>query len=375
MYTVTDRGVLKKVETWSVIVPLHDNDGVAFDKEIVDQVLEEILLDYPGFSVTNTIGYWKGSDQTYVDKNYQILIDAVPNGSSDSSAFFVELKESLQRRLKQEKIYVTKQDSKEELLTFNEFFLEMGLLVTAEDPHNQAKSVVQTLAANFAFVEQRLGYETLLLRRDVSREKVIWERKLCGITLRSEFNDTLPTNINIVAADQYDRLGAALLGEHPVAIIGSYEFLLYTLDRTNPRCLIEVDRFDFTKYSDPYTRSPSGKLIDVKTFIEEFTAGVFIGCLVLREEGFLPKELTVNVGADGSMQRGANDARSMLLVSPAVIPEIAVQQKIIECLGQALEAYEKNSIVPIALAQAKAKNGYFLKRSIVRHAMKHGDAD
>ena len=93
-----------------------------------------------------------------------------------------------------------------------------------------------------------------------------------------------PTNINIVAADQYDRLGAALLGEHPVAIIGSYEFLLYTLDRSNPRCLIEVDRFDFTKYSDPYTRSPSGKLIDVKTFIEEFTAGVFIGCLVLREE-------------------------------------------------------------------------------------------
>ena len=89
MYTVTDRGVLKKVETWSVIVPLHDNDGVAFEKEIVDQVLDEILLDYPGFSVTNTIGYWKASDQTYVDKNYQILtIDAVPNGSSDSSAFF-----------------------------------------------------------------------------------------------------------------------------------------------------------------------------------------------------------------------------------------------------------------------------------------------
>ena len=76
------------------------------------------------------------------------------------------------------------------------------------------------------------------------------------------------------------------------------------------------------------------------------------------------------------MQRGASDARSMLLMSPAVIPEIAVQQKIIECLGQeALEAYEKNSIVPMALAQAKAKNGYFLKRSIVRHAMKHGDGD
>jgi hypothetical protein len=97
MYTVTDNGVLKTLEAWSVIVPLHDNDGNPFERATVDAILQEILLNYPGFSVTSTLGYWKGSEQVFVDRNYQVLIDAVPDPNSDSSKFFANLKGNFRR--------------------------------------------------------------------------------------------------------------------------------------------------------------------------------------------------------------------------------------------------------------------------------------
>src|SRR2546423_6160413 len=111
MYTVTTNGVLKAVESWSVTIPLRDNQGSSFKKEFIDSLLEKILLDYPGFTIISSLGYWKGNDQIYVDQNYQIVIDTVPDNSGDSSEFFSTVKAELQKSLQQEKIYITKQDS------------------------------------------------------------------------------------------------------------------------------------------------------------------------------------------------------------------------------------------------------------------------
>jgi hypothetical protein len=370
MYTVTEAGVLKRVESWSVMLPLKDNDGNAFAKATVDEVLQQILLSYPGFSITNTLGYWKGADQTFIDQNYQVLIDAVPDTKSDSSVFFGKLKQSLQQTLKQEKIYLTKQGAKEELLSFAEFFAEIGVEISGKESIVEAERYAQALASNYAFVQQRLGYETVLVRRDSMMGTIVWERRLCGLILRSEFNDSLPPDIQLIAADQYDRLGAALDASEPFVLIGSYEFLMYSLDRTNPRSLVESCVLRQTEFPNPYTRSPTGELLDVVRFVEQYTASVFVNCLILREEGFLPRELTLNVGSDGSMQRASNGSRSIVMTCAATIPEKAVQVEVIRCLGAILDKNEKSLLDPIAVAQAKAKNAYFLKRSIVRHTMR-----
>jgi len=369
MYTVTDTGVLKTVESWSIVVPLHDNEGNPFEKAVVDNVLQEILLNYPGFSVTNTVGYWKGSGEVFVDRNYQVLIDSVPDNAADSSKFFASLKKELQTRLTQEKVYVTKQDSKQELLSFEEFFAEVGVLVQSTDLKNEAQQVAKRLAQSIDFVIQRLGYETSVLRRDKARKTIVWERRICGVRLRSEFDDTLPVGVRVVAADQFAEVGAALAGEESFAIVGGYEFLLYILDKSNHRCLVDASDIEVDKYRSPYCFSPAGEPLDVKVFVEEFTMSIFTNCVILREEGFLPEEVKVSVGGDGSLQ-WTSPPRSFLMHSPALIPDKEIQMKVIKCLSTALSLYETNAADPIAILQAKAKNCYFLKRAIVRHVLR-----
>jgi hypothetical protein len=368
MYEVRNNGVLKTVETWAVLMPLHDNDGQSFDKATVDTVLQEILLNYPGFSVSNVVGYWKGIERTYVDQNYQILIDTVPDNVQDSSQFFGDLKQELQKRLGQEKIYITRQESKQEFLSFHEFFTEIGIEAQSDDLKTEAARLAKQLASKIDFVLQRLGYETTVLKRDTEQKKIIWERKLCGIKLTSELNDDLPSEMKIVAADQIYQMGDALLGAERFAIIGSYEAVSYILERSNRHSLVDPNDLAEGQVKTRYL-SQAGEPLTVKGFIEEFTGAVFAHCLVLRDEGFLPKEITVNVGKDGSLQIGRNERGTILLYCPAIIPEAIVQEEIIRCLKSAMSRYEDNSIDSIAVLQVKAKNRYFLNRAMVRRSL------
>lgn len=369
MYKVTDAGVLKAVESWCVTIPLYDNDGKPFGESIVDNILREILLSYPGFSITNIKGYWRGSDRTYIDKNYQVVIDTVPDNLSDSSAFFASLKKDLQERLLQEKIYVTKQDSKQELLSFIEFFNEIGVQIASHNVNKEASKIAKQLVNNIDFVLQRLGYETTLLRRDHKLKKIIWERKLCGIKIKSEFDDTYP-DVKIIAADQFIEIGDAMLRESPFVLIGTYEFQSYILEKRNHHNLTEVDSTALGVFKNPYSTSQSGEPLSVIAFIELFTMSVFVNCLILREEGFLPREIRANVGCDGSLQQGDSEIGNILLHCPAVIPDKIVQNEIIRCLDIALNNYELGTLNPIALLQAKAKNSYVLKRAVVRRQLR-----
>lgn len=367
MYKVIDTGVLKTVESWSLIVPLYDNNGKPFERSIVDSILGELLLSYPGFTVTNTLGYWQGTSRLCVERNYQVLIDSVPDDTADSAKFFSNLKKELQERLAQEKIYVTKQDSKQELLSFDEFFKEVGVQVESADLQKEANQLAKRMAQNFSFILQRLGYQTSVLRRDTARKMILWERRICGIKLTSEFNDTLPDGIRVIAADQFEKLGKALASGEPLAIIGSYEFLFYILDTSRHRCLVEASNIQSQDYPNPYCFSPLGEPLSVNRFVEEFTMSLIANWVVLREEGFLPEELKTSVGSDGSLQWSTTPGKSVLLHSPASIPDKEVQLEVIRCLGIALNLYETNSADPIAILQAKARNFYFLKRGIVRH--------
>lgn len=370
MYKITDNGVLKTIETWSVFMPLHDNEGKPFDKSTIDSILQDISLNFPGFTIVNCIGFWKDLNQLYIDKNFQILIDTIPSNVEDSSNFFNSLKEKLCVLLRQEKIYVTKETTKEEFLTFDEFFNEVGLQTYYTKDGTEKKRLAEQLVSRRDFILQRLGYETTVLHRDSDTQKIIWERKLCGVTLKSTLDDPLPKGIKILAADQIDALGDALIGEVSFAIIGHYEFQSYILEKIKYRPLVKAE-IDESAIEDNFQYlSPSGKPFSVKRFVEEFTMTIFSHYITLREEGFLKEEIGVTVGKDGSLQIGSNNYGNFMFYSPAIIPHQLVIDEIIRRLQNAKELYEKNELDPIAVLQAKAKNRYIFNRAILRKILK-----
>lgn len=57
-----------------------------------------------------------------------------------------------------------------------------------------------------------------------------------------------------------------------------------------------------------------------KKFIDEYTTSIFNNWLILFDEGFLPNDISINVGGAGSMQHGKNEKGSVLLHCPAIIP-------------------------------------------------------
>jgi len=330
--------------------------------------LEEILLDFPGFTVANSVGYWKGAERVHVDQNHEVVIDAVPDDVCDSSKFFADLKNELKNRLKQEKVYVTRQGSKEELLSFSEFFDEIGVLSPRDNLEAEAKQIAQQLTKQLSFVLERLGYETTTLRRDRERSKIIWERKLCGIRLKSELVDALPDEVTLIAADQVSELSDAITGESPFAIIGGYEYQAFILETQSRHSLVEI-RPHVLDIQTGYSIG-AGEAVPAKRIIEEFVAAVLTNCIALRDEGFLPQEIKINVGKDGSMQSASNGKTNVLLHSPAILPSKLIQEEILRCLVEVLERNEVNALDPIAVMQAKATHSYIVVRALVRRALK-----
>lgn len=231
MYSVTENGVLKKIETWQVIIPLHDNSGEPFEETTIESILDDITLSFPGLTMVNCTGRWRGPDRVYIDKNLQVLIDALPMSSEESASYFVGLKGDLQTRLKQEKIYVTKEVSKEEMISFQEFFAEIGVEAEVASDDKAKRQLAQQFVSRLDFVMQRLGYQTLSIRRDRQAKKVTWERLLCGIRLTSVLDDPYPDDVTIFAADQIEHHASNLFSDSACVVIGHYEFQRYAVER------------------------------------------------------------------------------------------------------------------------------------------------
>jgi hypothetical protein len=369
MYSITATGINKKLETWQLIIPLNDNFGNKFTQTQIDEVLENIALTFPGYTVVSCMGFWKDQKQTYKDENYQVLIDTLSSDSDETTAFFSNLKDDLCKTLGQEKIYVTKTANKEELISFKEFFSELGLEVQykiGDDEANQ--KLAQQIVTSQEFVFKRLAYETLVLQRNPETKKIIWERKICGIRLRSEFDDNLPEEIILCGADQINELGNAIFGDKDIVIIGDYEYQKYILEKISYRPLVETKSENFNNETAFVDRE--GNTINTKKFIELFSMSVFNNYVVLREENFTSKEIRINVGKDGSLQIGENKVNGNYLLScPAIINDANVQQEIIRCLEEAMIKFESNQLDTIALLQTKARNYFIKKRAILRKAI------
>src|ERR1017187_10018414 len=172
MYSIQNSGILKRIETWHVIIPKHDNDGKPFDQQTIESILQEITLTFPGFTLVNCTGCWEDGGRVYRDDNIEVLIDVLPSTVDAATEFFNRLKQDLQARLNQKKIYVTKESSKEEFRTFDEFFDEIGIEPNSTGDEEGKKRAAIKFIEQIDFVLKRLSYETIALQRDFQNRKI-----------------------------------------------------------------------------------------------------------------------------------------------------------------------------------------------------------
>jgi hypothetical protein len=372
MYKVSADGVLKHVETWHLVLPLHDNNKNAFPKELLDSVIDRIADSFPGMSVVSTSGRWKESGVVYSDNSLTVIVDALPTDHDASKAFFETLKRDLATKLRQEKIYVTLAATRSELLTIDEFLAEMG--IESKEVKSDKLSLANTLAAHIDITRVRASYETTLLRRLPDTKQIQWERKLCGLKLTSVFDDPFPPNARLLAADRVTDFTFFWDGNIPeaIAVVGDYEFQRFLVRNESLRPLVPVSLPPDTE--DEFI-APAGKTISAQRFIEEFTGVIVVGYVALREEGFLQSEITVSVGSDGSVQMGqrSTERGKTLLVSPASLTNSTIRNEVARCAQLACNSYELGTLDPLALAQAKAMHRSVHKRAAARYAFGQGN--
>jgi hypothetical protein len=340
MYQLGESTVTKRVESWKLIVPLHDNNGVDFDQGLIESITQGIVDAFPGLTAINCVGYWRSGQQIYKDRNLELIIDVSPTDSSLAEKFFAKYKTDLAGHLQQAKIYCTREQSKTEVISYDEFFSEVGLEIPAGASDADKRQVAQSVIDNVNFIVARMSYETTLLRRDTIRNVIIWERKICGIQLRSELPDDCPPDTQIIAADRIDHYVEWLKQPRNVFVVGDWEFQKFVLSGRPFIPLVEAEVPKGVDFEVRQYLSQLGEPISHKRFIEEFTMSIMCGVMALRDEGFLPQEIAVTVGSDGSTQRTTDPERRIVFICPASIPDLPIQHEILRCVKSALDALQ-----------------------------------
>jgi len=221
------------------------------------------------------------------------------------------------------------------------------------------------------FIIARMSYETTLVRRDTARNIIIWERKICGIKLQSELPDDFPPHMEIIAADRIDHYVEWLKNPRDVLIVGDWEFQKFVLSGRPFTPLVEAEVPKGVDFKVTQYLSQRGEPISHKRFIEEFTMSIMCGVMALRDEGFLPREIAVSVGSDGSVQWSTDPDRKVLFMCPASIPDVPIQDEIMRCVKSAIGALQEGILPSLGVQQAKALHRYIFKRGVVRRVLQN----
>jgi hypothetical protein len=370
MYELGVSTVTKRLETWKLVVPLHDNHGIDFDASLIESITSGIVSNFPGLTAISCIGHWKEGEQRYKDRNLELVIDTAPVDTAAAEKFFAAYKDDLAKHLNQSKIYLTKEQSKHEVITFDEFFTEIGLEVPPISANLEKRRIAEDAIAKADLLAKRMGYETTLLRRDESKRVVIWERRVCGIQLRSEFADHYPAEARLIAADRIDHFMEWTSRPTNAVVVGDWEFQKFILSKAPFTPLVPVVLPEDGAYRVKSYLSQKGQLISARRFVEEFTMAIVCGVMALRDEGYLPNEISISVGSDGSLQWTKGDRPGVLFVCPATIPDEPIQHEILRCVRTALDGIDKGSVPAVSVQQAKALHRYVFKRAAVRQVLR-----
>jgi len=366
MYSATENGVEKRIESWQIIIPLADNQQQPFPEEIIERIKSQIISEFGGLTSFNVIGYWKSGEKLYLDNDIVIIIDVPVKYHGAASTFFMELKDELMKELRQEKIYITMENEKSELLSSNEFLQELGFEVVSGQKQPLTQDNIEKLIKESNIVNRRLSYKTLNLIRDEKSQKIIWEREILGIKIETKIDDNYPHDAVILSADSLEKYFSEELFGKNIIIIGDYEYQSYILDKEKRRYVIGAPQ-KFSKYDkgdeEPLYYHDLHGLLRTSEFIPNFAEQIFVNYIILRENGVSKDKIMINVGPDGSMQAG----EPYLLRCPAIIPYTETQEAILDYVKKAADTYENGSIDEIALMQAKVMNIYNEKTALVKN--------
>lgn len=366
MYFATKNGVEKRIESWKIIIPLKDNQKQPFSEKIIDSIKSKIISEFGGFTSINVVGHWKSGKTSYIDKNIMIITDIPVKEHEIASKFFIDLKHHLMKKLGQEKIYITLESEKSELLSINEFLQELGFEVTHDQPQELTQDNIEKLTKESGIIDRRLSYKTLNLIRDRKLGKIKWEREILGIKIVTEIEDNFPKDAIILSADNLEKYFSVELFGKNLIIFGDYEYQSFILDKKKRRFIVgEPNKFSQYDEGDKeplYGPHDWHGTLRTSEFIPTFVEQILINYIILRESGVPRDKISINVGSDGSMQMG----NAKLMFCPAPIPDKKIQKVIIENLHKAIELYESGSIDEIGLMQAKVLNRYNEKKAMMK---------
>jgi hypothetical protein len=365
MYYLTENGVEKSIEAWKIIIPLHDNERKEFPEEVITSIKTRIVNEFGGLTAINVIGQWQSGKELFTDRNIQIIVDVPVKDHERTTAFFRDFKDKLREELKQHKIYVTFENSASELLSVNEFLQELGFEVSSDQPQLLTQDALQKIIEQSDRVQERSGYRTLSLTRNVKLKQVVWEREMLGTKLRTTFEDNYPTNAVILSADKLEDYFQEDTFGKPLIVVGDYEYQSFILDKERRRYIVgdpalfsKYDKGDLEPLYGPHAWHGTLRTSEfIPTYVEE----LLINYIILRELGTRKERIIMNVGSDGSAQ-SVGDLR---LLCPAVIPDQDVQKAILDNFIKAKKMYESGTIDRIALMQAKVLNRYNEKKAMI----------
>ncbi len=364
MYFPTCNGVEKRIESWKLVVPLHDNEGKRFREEVIEKIKEKIINEFGGVSLISSVGAWKSGDQILYDKATTIIVDIPVKNRATASAFFAALKEYLRKELRQEKIYVTYEREASELLSVNEFLQELGFETPLDQPQSLTQDKINELVEKSTSLKYRDGYRTLRIERDSELGVVLWERNVLGIRISTKIKDSFPKNAIILAADNLEDYFKEDAFGKPLIVLGDYEYQSYILDKEKRRYVIG-EPASFSKYDkgdeEPLYGHAWHGILRTSEFIPTYVEEILVNYIILRELDIQKERILVNIGSDGSLQRVGD----VLLCCPAYIPDQEVQKAVIEGFIKAKNLYHTKTIDEIALMQIKVMNRYNEKKAMI----------
>lgn len=364
MYQLTENGVEKSIETWRVVVPLYDNDKKEFSEELIDSIRTRIVEEFGGLSEANVVGQWQYGSESFTDRNIQMIVDVPIKEHIRTTAFFLKLKESLRKQLKQRKIYVTFESHASELLSDNELLQELGYEVTSEQRQSLTQKDIQTLIEQSDKVQKRLGYQTTSLTRNTVLKSIIWEREILGTKIVTSIQDNYPIDAVVLSADKLEDYFTKDNFGKPLVVIGDYEYQSFILDKEKRRYIVgnpnEFSEYDQGNEEPKFLHEWHG-FLKTSEFIPTYVEELLVNYIILRELGAEQEKVTMSVGSDGAMQYSGG----MLLRCPAHIPDKRVQTAILDAFIKAKDQYEGGKIDDIALMQIKVLNRYTIKRAFL----------
>lgn len=152
-------------------------------------------------------------------------------------------------------------------------------------------------------------------------------------------------------------------------LLKNVKFIPQMIDfqNTNPFNTIELPK-ELESFNHGF-RSQKGEKITLKEFIRQFGLSVFSNYLVLRSVGFEEKDISINVGSDGSMTCVDSEKGKIVLHVPAMIKEKEIQKHILFILEELIKLYQSCKLEVGVVEDSINNNQYYFKKTQIKNQL------